>query len=136
MSDIEKFKEELPSKENFYSSLTDRKISDKKCEHVLNALEKILMKTMKYYHDWYLKCAVFLLADVFEKFRNNSLKNYGLCPSNYLSAPGLSCDAMLKMTKLNLNLFQILACTYSLRKVQEVESIIFLIDIAKPTINI
>ena len=94
------------------------------------------MKTMKYYHDWYLKCAVFLLADVFEKFRNNSLKNYGLCPSNYLSAPGLSCDVMLKMTKLNLNLFQILACTYSLRKVQEVESIIFLIDIAKPTINI
>ena len=33
---FEKFKEELPSKENFYSSLTDRKISDKKYEPVLN----------------------------------------------------------------------------------------------------
>ena len=31
-----------------------------------------------------------LLADQFEKFRNNSLKNYGLCPNHYLSAPGLS----------------------------------------------
>ena len=40
-----------------------------------------------------------LLADVLEKFENNSLKNYGLCPSHHLSAPGLSWDAMLKMTK-------------------------------------
>ena len=40
-----------------------------------------------------------LLADVLEKFENNSLKNYGLCPSHCLSAPGLSWDAMLKMTK-------------------------------------
>ena len=42
------------------------------------------MKTMKYYHDLYLICDVLLLADVYEKFRNNSLKNYGLCPSHYL----------------------------------------------------
>ena len=34
---------------------------------------------MKYYHDLYLKCDVLLLADVFQIFRNNSLKNYGLC---------------------------------------------------------
>ena len=33
---------------------------------------------MKDYHDNYLKCDVLLLADVFEKFRNNSLKYYGL----------------------------------------------------------
>ena len=35
MSDFEKFKEGLPSKENFYSSLTNRKICDKEYEHVL-----------------------------------------------------------------------------------------------------
>ena len=33
---------------------------------------------------------------------DNSLKNYGLCTSHYLSAPGLSRDAMLKMTKTKL----------------------------------
>ena len=31
---------------------------------------------MKDFHDLYLKCDVLVLADVFEKFRNNSLKNF------------------------------------------------------------
>ena len=90
MSDFGKFKKLLPDKEKFYSSLTDRKISDKEYEHVLNVWKNFEMKTMKDYHDLYLKCDILLLADVLEKFGNNSLKNYGLCPSHYLSAPGLS----------------------------------------------
>ena len=32
------------------------------------------MKNMKDYHNFYLKCDVLLLADVFEKFRNRCLK--------------------------------------------------------------
>ena len=59
---------------------------------------------MKDYHKLFLKCDVLLLADVFEKSRNNSLENYGLCSSHYLSAPGLSWDAMLKMTRIELEL--------------------------------
>ena len=62
------------------------------------------MKMMKDYHVLYLKCDVLLFADVFEKFRNNSIKNYGLCPSHYLSAPTLNWDAMLNMTKVKLEL--------------------------------
>ena len=42
----------------------------------------------------------------------------------------LGCNAQ------NDRLFQVITCTYSLRKVQEVEFLIFLIDTAKPTINI
>ena len=61
------------------------------------------MKTMKYYHVLYLKCDVFLLA-VFKKFRNNSLKNYGLRSSHYMRAPGLRWDAIRKMTKIELEL--------------------------------
>ena len=59
---------------------------------------------MKDYHDLCLKCDVLSLADAFEKFRNNSFKNYGLCSNHYLSPPGLSWDAMLKMTKIELEL--------------------------------
>ena len=99
MSDFEKFKEELPSKEKFYSSLTDRKITGKEQEHVCNVWNNVGMKTIEGYHDLYLKCAVFLLPDVFDKFRNNSLKNCGLCQSHYFSAPGLSWDAVLKVIK-------------------------------------
>ena len=62
------------------------------------------MKTMKDYHNLYLKCDIFLLTDVLEKFRNNILKNYALYQSHYLSAPDLIQDAMLKMTKVELEL--------------------------------
>ena len=41
MSNFEKFKEELPCKEKFYSSLTNRKVSDKEYEDVLNVWKKI-----------------------------------------------------------------------------------------------
>ena len=51
------------------------------------------------YRDLYLKCDVLLLADVFEKFRNSSLKNSRLCPKHYLSAPALSWDEELNITK-------------------------------------
>ena len=45
-----------PSKEKLYSSLTNSKISATKYEHVLNIWNKFEMKTMKDYHDLYLKC--------------------------------------------------------------------------------
>ena len=62
------------------------------------------MKTMKDYHDLYLKFDNCLSTDLFEKFRNNSLKDYGLFRIHYLSAPGLSWDAILKIAKSELEL--------------------------------
>ena len=82
--------EEVPSKEKFLSLLTDRKIIDKACEHVIKVWKMFEMKTMKDYHDLFLTCDGSLLADVFEKFRNNGFKNYGLCSSYYWSAPSWS----------------------------------------------
>ena len=43
-----------------------------------------------------------LLTDVFEKFIDTCLKYYGLGPYHYFSSPGLSWDAMLKMTDVKL----------------------------------
>ena len=59
---------------------------------------------MKDYDDLYLKCDVLLFADVCKKVKNNSLKNYGLCPSHCLNAPALSWDGILNMTKVELEL--------------------------------
>ena len=54
------------------------------------------------YHDHYLKKDVLLLADLFEKFIDTCLQLYGLDPCHYFSSPGLSWDAMLKMTGVKL----------------------------------
>ena len=50
----------------------------------------------------YLKTDVLLLFDFFEKFIDVCLKDYGLIPCHYFSSPGLSWDAMLKMTGIRL----------------------------------
>ena len=50
------------------------------------------------YHDNYLKKYVLLLADVFEKFIDPCLQFYVLNPCHYFSSPGLSWNAIFKMT--------------------------------------
>ena len=45
-----------------------------------------------------------MLAHVFEKFIKTCLEYYCLDPCPYFSAPGLSFDAMLKMTRVKLDL--------------------------------
>ena len=62
------------------------------------------MNTMGDNHDLYLKTDVLLLADVFDKFINTCLEYYGLDPFHYFSSPGISWEAMLKMTGIELEL--------------------------------
>ena len=45
-----------------------------------------------------------LFADIFEKFRNSNLRNYGLFLIHYSSTPALSWDAMFNMAKVELEL--------------------------------
>ena len=56
------------------------------------------------YHVLYLKTDVLLLADVFEKFISTCLDYYGLDHCHYFSSPGLSWDAMVKMTRIEFDL--------------------------------
>ena len=65
---------------------------------IISRVKLFGMKNMGDYHDHYLKKDVLLLADVFEKFIDVCLKSYGIDPCHYFSSPGLSWDAMLKMT--------------------------------------
>ena len=65
-------------------------------------MEVFGIKNLGEYHDLYLKTAVLLLCDVFEKFIGVSLNYYGLDPCHYISSPGLSWDAMLKFTGVKL----------------------------------
>ena len=58
------------------------------------------MKTMGAYHDLYLKSDIL----VFENFCKTCLQHYKLDPYHYFTPPGLSWDAMLKMTGIKLEL--------------------------------
>ena len=64
----------------------------------------------------YLKKDVLLLPDAFEKFIDMCLKFYKLDPFDNFSSPGLSWDAMLKMTGVKLDTFQTLTCNYVFKK--------------------
>ena len=96
---MKSLKENCQAKKSFLVREQVKKISDKEYENVPKVWNKFEMKTMKNYHDLDLKCDVLLLADVFQKFRNNSLKNCGLCRSHYLNAPAL------KVVSVSLTLF-------------------------------
>ena len=99
----------LPVKKYFYSSLRDGKqnrsdghISDEQYQHLQNVWDIFNLNTFEDFHDHYLKKDVLLLADAFEKFISTNLKYYGLDPCHYFSAPGLSWNAILKMTGVTL----------------------------------
>jgi hypothetical protein len=96
--------DKLPSKQSFYSSLTDDEISDVDYQHAMNVWDSFGCKTFRDYHDLYLKTDVLLLADVFENFRDVCYNDYGLDASHYITAPSLAWDASLKMTGVELEL--------------------------------
>ena len=103
---IDKLNEtEIPPKEAFKSILNNQDISDEDYEHAKNVWKTFDAKTMRDYHDLYLKTDVLQLADVFENFRDVCINNYSLDPAHYFTSPGLSWDAMLKLTKVSLELF-------------------------------
>ena len=105
MDSFEKFnKTELPTKEEFYSILNNEHITDEDYSHAQNVWTTFQLQTMGEYHNLYLKSDILLLADVFENFRKTCLQYYKLDPCHYFTSPGLSWDAMLKMTNIQLEL--------------------------------
>ena len=95
----------LPDKEKFYSKLNDEHITDDEYAHAQTVWETFECKTLGDYHDLYVKTDVALLADVFENIRNLCQEQYGLDPAHYYTSPGLSWDALLKKTGVELELF-------------------------------
>ena len=94
----------LPSREDFYSILNDTDVLEEEYRHAKDVWSAFHIRNLGEYHDLYLKTGVLLLADVFENFRKTCLQYYRLDPCHYFSAPRLSWDSMLRMTKINLDL--------------------------------
>ena len=103
MNDWDKFKEtKLPPKEAFYSKLNMTGVKGEDYEHANRVWKEFRLKNLREYHDLYLKTDVIMLANVFEAFRKVCLKNYGLDPAHFYTAPGLSWKVCLKKTRIRL----------------------------------
>ena len=107
MDDFEKFKKQsLPKKTSFFSRLKQEKVSDEDFEHAQKVWKECKLKNMGDFHDLYLKTDVLLLADVMENFRKLCEKHYELDPAHFFTVPGMAWDAMLKITKIKLELLE------------------------------
>ena len=105
MDSFEKFNEkELHTRDQFYSILNDQHITDDEYNHAKEVSNTFMIRTLGDYHDLYLVSDVLLLTDVFENFRKTCMQYYKLDPCHYFTSPGLSWDAMLKMTNMKLEL--------------------------------
>ena len=114
MDSFKRFSEEkVPNKKYFYSTIkygTTDENGKKLDNHISNRnylmwkkiWNKFNMKNIGDYYDHYLKKDVLLLADIFENFIDRCLKFYKIDPCHYISSQGLSWDAMLKMTGVEL----------------------------------
>lgn len=109
----------LPEKSYFYKGLGDpsmvspenetfpyqyEPIDDSEYEHAVNVWSKFNCTDLGSYSDLYLKIDILLLCDTFENFRTLCIDNYGLDCAHYFSLPGFTFDAMLKYTKVELEL--------------------------------
>lgn len=104
MNSWDKFNEtKLPSKDDFYSQLNEEHITDQDYERAKQIWNRFKIKNLGDYHDFYLATDVYLLADVFENFRDMCLDYYGLDPAHYYTLPNFAWDAMLKNTKVKLD---------------------------------
>ena len=94
----------LPSKDAFYSNLNLEYINDKHYNHAKTVRNTFKIKNLGEYHDLYVESDTLLLSDVFEAFRKTCIKEYELDPCYFVSAPGLSWEACLKITNVKLEL--------------------------------
>ena len=105
MNAFDKFNDEpLPSKEQFYSRLTEEGITNDDYTKAKQIWKHFDIKNMGEYHDLHLKTDVLLLTDVFENFRDMCLSFYGLDPVYYYTLPNFAFDAMLKLTGIEIDL--------------------------------
>ena len=94
----------LPDKKSFYSELYLEDITNEDYTHAQKVFKEFKLKNLDDYQDLYVQSDILLLADVFENFRNKCIEKYELDPAHFLSSLGLTWQACLKKTEVELKL--------------------------------
>ena len=100
------YNENLPSIENFYSSLKLDNISVEDYNKTLEIYKKLNCKNIKEYLDIYLKLDICLQSDIFSVFRKCIWDKFEIDCSKYITSCSLSLDLMLKYTEVKIELIR------------------------------
>ena len=94
----------IPKRKNFYSSLSEKSISETDHKFAKNVWKKFNCRNLVDYTLIYCKIDVLILSELFEAFRDEMLNFSGLDPAQYISLPSYSYDSMLKITNAVIEL--------------------------------
>jgi hypothetical protein len=94
----------FPEKKHFYSSLSEETISDEDYTFAQKVWKLFKCKNLLEYTELYCEIDTILLAEIFQRFRQDMFRFSGLDPARYISLPAFSFDSMLKITKCKLEL--------------------------------
>lgn len=93
----------LAEKDDFYNSMTGSTVTNEQYNRAKKVWTVFEMKNMKEYMETYCLSDTFLLCEVFGRFRNESMQNFGIEPGHFLSLPGFAYQAFLKTTGVELD---------------------------------
>ena len=85
----------LPPISRFYSTLTESTITQQQYAFACKLFEDSKCKSIRDYLILYLETDVYLLAEVFQNFRNKMFHHYKLDPLGFITLPGLSIQSAL-----------------------------------------
>ena len=100
------YNENLPSIENFHSSLKLDNIFEEDYNKTLETYKKLNCKKIKEYLDKYLKFDICLQTDIFNVFRNCIWDKFEIDCSKYITSCSLSFDLMFKYTGVKIELIR------------------------------
>ena len=105
---FEKLNENLPTNHKSWDSeLSGKRYNQEQIKSTIDKSKEIKAEKIGQYMEFYLKVDVFLLMEVFEEFRNNSITTYSLDPCYYITTPALAWDCALKTINDNDKNFSI-----------------------------
>ena len=96
----------LPARQYFFNKLTNTPCKKADYQFAKKNWEQFDCKTMKDFYEVYLKTDVLLLADVMTHFKKEFHQCYGLELMKYATLPGMSWDAMLKISGVKLEIIK------------------------------
>lgn len=89
---------EIPSIQDFYSSLREESIDLSEYKIAKKVWKKFNCEDLIDYTQIYCKLDTILLAEIFQKFREDMFKFSNLDPAHYISLPSFAFDSMTKLT--------------------------------------